>query len=272
MDRLQRENERLRQQNYDLHLALSTTAEHGDFIEAQLHATNIQLSAEIVERKRAEVMLQTLLEIISRERDDLEIIVQTIMEHGDVVDAQWQLKLNETLRLADLDGLTQIPNRRRFDVYFDYQWRQMTRDQTPLSVILCDIDCFKQYNDAYGHLAGDDCLRQIAQALHTTLKRPSDLVARYGGEEFVAILPQTDAQGAIQVAEQMQVAIARLQIPHSQSCIAPQVTLSMGIASTIPSPLRSSGSLLDEADQRLYLAKQQGKNQIIHPWNSFPAP
>ncbi len=265
--RLRTENECLKQQNRDLLIALSTTAEHGDLVEAQLHTMNVKLEAEIAEREKAEAMLQTLLNIISREKNDLEIIVQTIVEHGDVVDTQWQQKLREAMCLAELDGLTQVANRRKFDHYLSYQWKQMGQQQTPLSVIICDIDYFKQYNDAYGHLMGDACLQQVAKTLQSILKQPGDLFARYGGEEFAAILPQTEEKAAICVAERMQKAIAQLKMPHPSSAVAAHVTLSMGVASTIPSHPRSPTSLLDQADQRLYLAKRKGRNQIIHHWN-----
>jgi diguanylate cyclase (GGDEF)-like protein len=186
------------------------------------------------------------------------------MEHGDVVDTQWEQKLYEATLLASLDGLTKIANRRRFDDHLEHQWRQMVREHEPLSIILCDIDCFKQFNDAYGHPAGDDCLKQVAQALNDTLNRPHDLVARYGGEEFAAILPQTSRSGALRVAERMQAAIAKLKIAHAHSPVHPSITLSIGVATTIPTPARSPRSLLDEADQFLYGAKQQGRNRILH--------
>lgn len=272
IDQLQFELERLRGENQDLRIALSTITEHGDLVEAQLHETNVKLQAEIVERQRTQAMLHALLEIVSRERDDLEIILQTIVEHGDVVDNQWQQKLQDATRLASFDGLTQIANRRRFDEHLDYQWQQMTREQAPLAVILCDIDYFKQYNDAYGHLAGDDCLRLVAQVLHSTLSRPGDLVARYGGEEFAAVLPQTNEEGAIAVAQRMQLALAQLKLRHDYSPVSPHVTVSMGVACTIPSHQRSIHNLLDEADQLLYQAKQQGKNRILHRRHHQSAP
>lgn len=262
--RLRQEIAQLQQVNHDLHIALRTTAEHGDIIETQLYETNVKLKAEIIERQRAQATLHTLLDMLARERDDLRIVVQTIMEHGDVLDAQWHQKFSEAAYLAKSDGLTQIANRRRFDEYLDYQWQQMTREQTPLSIILCDIDCFKQYNDSFGHLAGDDCLRQVAQALALAVKRPADLVARYGGEEFAAILPHTNEAGALKVATRMQAAIARLQIPHPSSQVNDQVTLSIGVACTIPSPQQPPSYLVDEADQRLYLAKKRGRNRIVY--------
>ncbi|MEB3268515.1 MAG: diguanylate cyclase, partial [Leptolyngbya sp.] len=197
------------------------------------------------------------------QKADLEIIVQTIMEHGDVVDHQWHEKFIVATQLADLDGLTQIPNRRRFDTYFAQQWQTNLDQQTPLSLLLCDIDHFKAYNDAYGHLAGDDCLRQIAKVLHQSMTRPDDLVARYGGEEFVILLPRTDQAGARQVAERVRDAIAHLQLPHDGSLVSPHVTLSMGLASAVPTAHFSPDHLLTAADQHLYFAKQRGKNQVV---------
>jgi diguanylate cyclase (GGDEF)-like protein len=264
VSRLQDEVQRLEQENHDLRIALSNTAEHGDFIEAQLYKTNTKLQAEVVERRRAELTLKSLVSVMSQQRDDLEIILETLMDHGDVLDAQWQQKVSQANLLATSDGLTQIANRRRFDEYLEEQWLRMARGQAPLSILLCDIDFFKQYNDAYGHPAGDACLKQVVQALSSAIYRSPDLLARYGGEEFAAILPQTDREQALKVAQRMQAAIAYLQIPHSGSTINPYVTVSIGIASVIPSEQRSASVLLNEADRQLYYAKHQGRNQIVH--------
>ena len=263
IEKLRQEISRLNQDIRDLQISLSTTAEHGDLIEAQLYETNLKLQEEVVVRQRAEATLNALFEIISKERDDLEIIVQTIVEHGDVVDNQWYQKLREATRLANFDSLTQIANRLKFDGHLTKQWKQMMREQSSLSILLCDIDYFKQYNDTYGHVMGDGCLKKVARALNETLSRPTDLVARYGGEEFAAVLPQTGEEGALRVAERMQMAIAHLKIPHASSSINPYVTLSIGVASAIPQPPRSPASLVDEADQLLYRAKQQGRNRIV---------
>ena len=263
IEKLRQEISRLNQDIRDLQISLSTTAEHGDLIEAQLYETNLKLQEEVVVRQRAEATLNALFEIISKERDDLEIIVQTIVEHGDVVDNQWYQKLCEATRLANFDSLTQIANRLKFDGHLTKQWKQMMREQSSLSILLCDIDYFKQYNDTYGHVMGDGCLKKVARALNETLSRPTDLVARYGGEEFAAVLPQTGEEGALRVAERMQMAIAHLKIPHASSSINPYVTLSIGVASAIPQPPRSPASLVDEADQLLYRAKQQGRNRIV---------
>jgi diguanylate cyclase (GGDEF)-like protein len=169
----------------------------------------------------------------------------------------------ELERLAFVDGLTQVANRRYFDDRLNREWGRLRREQTPLSLILCDIDYFKQYNDTYGHQAGDECLRQVATILKTKAKRPADLVARYGGEEFVLILPDTPAIGAIQVAREIQAHMRQIQIPHQGAAIHPFVTLSLGIASMIPQYDMTSDQLIDQADQALYKAKSRGRNCIV---------
>ena len=166
----------------------------------------------------------------------------------------------ELQRLASLDGLTQVANRRHLDEYLAWQWQQLQRDGTPLSLILCDVDAFKLYNDHYGHQAGDDCLKQIAQAIAQTVKRPSDLVARYGGEEFAAVLPNTNLEGARHVALNIQTQIAQLHIPHACSPVSDYITLSMGIASVTPTTTTTPKMLIAKADQALYAAKSQGRN------------
>lgn len=163
-------------------------------------------------------------------------------------------------RLANLDGLTQVANRRYFDEVLDMEWLRLRREQLPLSLILCDIDYFKLYNDTYGHLAGDDCLRQVTQAIAKTIKRPADLLARYGGEEFVMLLPNTDIDGAIHMARQVQLEVANLAIPHSASRTSNYVTLSMGIASTVPILENEPKNLIAAADRALYAAKTKGRN------------
>jgi diguanylate cyclase (GGDEF)-like protein len=264
--RLQRELERSEQNNRDLQIALSNTAEHGDLIEAQLYETNTKLQAEVVIRRRTELTLKSLVSLISQQRDDLEIILDTLMVHGDILDTQWQQQISQANVLASSDGLTQIANRRRFDEYLTEQWQKMARAQGPLSIVLCDIDFFKQYNDTYGHPSGDDCLKQVVKALNSVIFRSTDLLARYGGEEFAAILPQTDQRQAFKVAQRMQEAIAHLKIPHSASTVGACVTISIGIASSIPSERQSASLLLDEADRKLYDAKHQGRNHIAHSY------
>ena len=165
-------------------------------------------------------------------------------------------------RLASLDELTQLANRRRFDQYLEMEWRRQAREQTPLSLILCDIDSFKSYNDTYGHPGGDECLRQVAGAIGNAVNRPADLVARYGGEEFAVILPNTTIQGAVLIAEHIQLKISALQLPHAGSQVSPYVTLSLGVASIVPASESGSEILIAAADQALYQAKRLGRDRI----------
>ncbi len=169
----------------------------------------------------------------------------------------------ELQRLATLDSLTQLANRRRLDEYLQREWRRATREQTPLSLILCDIDYFKNYNDSYGHQAGDDCLQQVAEALSRTVKRTSDLVARYGGEEFTVILPNTPVEGAMQIAGLIQQNLQTLKIVHPDSVVNEYITLSIGVTSTVPTPQDTPEKLINMADNALYEAKREGKNRII---------
>lgn len=175
---------------------------------------------------------------------------------------QLQYANQELHQLACTDGLTQVSNRRRFDEALDLEWRRLMREQSPLSLILCDVDYFKPYNDTYGHLAGDEVLRQVAMAIAEVVKRPADLVARYGGEEFVILLPNTETQGAIAIATMIQEQIADLKISHEKSLTSAWVTLSLGIATMIPYRGSSPSELLAATDHGLYQAKLQGRNCI----------
>jgi diguanylate cyclase (GGDEF)-like protein len=168
----------------------------------------------------------------------------------------------ELQRLAHLDGLTQVANRRGFDSCLAQEWRRMSREQQPLSLILCDVDFFKRYNDTYGHQAGDDCLCRIASAISTIISRPSDLVARYGGEEFVIILPNTPIQGAIHIAKEIQKGVRALELVHERSQVSDYVTLSIGITSVIPDADLSPMMLIAAADRALYKAKMDGRDRI----------
>ena len=169
-------------------------------------------------------------------------------------------KANQELhRLANLDGLTKIANRRCFDQYLSQEWQKLTETQQPLSIIFADVDCFKSYNDQYGHQAGDDCLRAISQAMSSTLAK--GLVARYGGEEFAIVLPNTKTEEAAQIAVTIQAAIQKLGITHPASITNEYVTLSLGIATTIPQRDYKPSTLTIQADIALYQAKKEGRNR-----------
>ncbi len=174
-----------------------------------------------------------------------------------------QLANRELERLATEDGLTKLANRRRFDEYLNLEWRRQARAQNQISLIMCDVDYFKKYNDQYGHQAGDACLKSVAEAIQKKVRRPSDLMARYGGEEFAIVMPETDSKGAWFVAEGIRQELMRKRIPHCQSHAAPYVTISCGIASIVPRMHSSPKILIERADKSLYKAKQQGRNRII---------
>lgn len=169
---------------------------------------------------------------------------------------------NEKLeRLATLDGLTQVPNRRRFDEYLQQEWQRMVREQQPLSLILFDVDFFKPYNDHFGHQQGDEALIAIAQAASRAVKRAADLMARYGGEEFGIVLPNTRRTGAEIVAKTVQEEVANLHLEHPKSEVSDHLTVSMGIASVVPTQEQTPEDLIAAADAALYQAKRRGRNR-----------
>jgi len=214
--------------------------------------------AEVVARIENQLTLRRLRRQMQEQNENLKqeirsrIIAETLLQEA-----------NEKLeRLVNLDGLTQLANRRCFDAYIDQEWQRLAREQSPLSLIMCDIDFFKNYNDTYGHIAGDDCLRKVSFLIKQSIRRPADLAARYGGEEFVLVLPNTDTSGAIAIAETIKKGLLELALPHEDSSISEYVTLSMGVTSMIPKIDSLPSILLTAADYALYRAKELGRNQI----------
>lgn len=169
--------------------------------------------------------------------------------------------------LSLVDGLTGIPNRRAFDETLNREWMRAMRNNTKISLMMIDIDNFKHYNDSFGHLAGDDCLKIIADKLSSTPLRPADFVARYGGEEFACILPETDQRGAVTTAERLLQAVRDLNIPHPASSTAGYVSVSIGVASIYPSQELTCGALTALADKRLFKAKHAGRNCLAYTDN-----
>lgn len=177
----------------------------------------------------------------------------------------------ELQKLAALDGLTGIANRRRFDETLQLEWYRGQRDKQTLSLLLCDIDFFKIYNDSFGHLAGDLCLKKVAAVLTEHLKRPADLASRYGGEEFAIILPETELAGALLVAQACCAHLETLAIENPEAVPTGIVTMSIGVASVVPSPQTSKEWLINRADEALYAAKRGGRNRVCNADDLPPA-
>lgn len=166
-------------------------------------------------------------------------------------------------RIAQCDGLTGIANRRTFDAFLEHHWQHQLTLQRPLALLMIDVDHFKAYNDSLGHLNGDHCLRQIAQALDALRTRSNHMVARFGGEEFACVLPDIEIAGALQVAERMREAVHNLHLRHPKSATCEWVTLSIGAAAMIPQPELSVQLLLRHADTALYAAKHNGRDRVM---------
>jgi two-component system, chemotaxis family, response regulator WspR len=166
-------------------------------------------------------------------------------------------------RLMNSDGLTGLSNRRHFDEYLELEWRRAIRDQLQISLLMIDVDFFKAYNDSFGHLEGDEALRKVAGAIRDVCSRPSDLPARYGGEEFALVLPNTSPGGARLLAEKLRQTVAALVIPHNSPDPDSRLTISIGLATITPQAGTSSRQLILDADKGLYVAKNNGRNQVV---------
>ncbi|MDD2828478.1 MAG: GGDEF domain-containing protein [Sulfuricurvum sp.] len=185
-------------------------------------------------------------------RFDNEKLVQELAESNE-----------KLVHLADIDGLTQIYNRRSLDRFLNAEWNRHYRNQKPISFLFIDIDYFKQYNDTYGHEAGDNCLIEISRILKCNAKRASDITARYGGEEFAVIFPETDEAKAFEIAQRMITHLHDSSIEHSTSLVSEYVTMSIGVSTIIPQNPNNSEWLLTSADKALYEAKNSGRNQVV---------
>jgi diguanylate cyclase (GGDEF)-like protein len=221
------------------------------------------LESEILARIKNQLIVTQFNQKLHQQTQQL--LVENAKLQREVQDRQQALivlqdSIQQLQHLVTLDELTGVANRRQFDRLLAQEWRRCCREKQCLSLILCDVDFFKAYNDTYGHVEGDFCLRTIAQTLAQTVRRAGDVVARYGGEEFAVILPNTNAQGAIDVASRILQAIAQLQLPHLNSQIGDRVTLSLGIVSQFPLPEVLPSVAIVRADRQLYAAKAKGRN------------
>lgn len=202
-----------------------------------------KLQKELAERQQAQAGLRVINQQLALSNEELARATHLLEQ------------------VVNIDGLTQIANRRCFNDRLEHEWQRLYREQKPISLLLFDVDYFKRYNDCYGHQMGDNCLFKLAQTVQKVVYGPADLVARYGGEEFAIILPNTDLEGASSVAQRIHAAIQALNIPHKTSDVSDVVTISLGIANLIPISELSSADLIAIADRGLYRAKQQGRNQ-----------
>jgi len=211
------------------------------------------------------VWLRDVVHVVRNQDGSVESLIGFMFDISERKKTEEQL-LTLQRELQDLsfkDGLTGIANRRRFDTLLEVEWSAARRNQRPLSLIMFDIDFFKQYNDYYGHIHGDDCLKRVAQALKSGAARPRDFLARFGGEEFALVLPETDEKGAEHVALRCREALVAEAIVHATSPVAPVVTVSIGVGSIVPSPEDEFVQFIEEVDKRMYRAKVGGRNALV---------
>jgi diguanylate cyclase (GGDEF)-like protein len=215
---------------------------------------------DIVTIEQQRQQLAETLESLQQAKQELEDYNRTLEMKVAERTAALESVNQELHRMATLDGLTMVPNRRRFDEYWLEQWQLLSHQNRPLSLLLIDVDYFKNYNDFYGHLAGDDCLVRVASAIQSVLHRPTDLVARYGGEEFAVILPCTPVEGAVRIAEAIMNRVNALGIPHANSLASDRITISIGVSQVHPQTDISPQTPIALTDKALYQAKFSGRN------------
>lgn len=211
------------------------------------------------------IWIRDVVHVVRKEDGTVDALIGFMFDISERKKTEERL-LNLQKELEDLsfkDGLTGVANRRMFDSIMDLEWENARRNSQPLSLVMIDIDYFKQYNDHYGHLQGDECLKRVASTLGSAATRARDAFARFGGEEFVLVLPETDEASAHKIAERCRSLIFKEQIPHEQSQTGQLLTVSMGIGTITPTHKDEAMSFIEAVDQRLYQAKQKGRNCIV---------
>jgi diguanylate cyclase (GGDEF)-like protein len=223
------------------------------------------VNSNLSERDALEKKLNSLVNSLSQQKQDLEILVDTVASHGDEINQEMHDQIDTIEKIARTDPLTGLLNRRAFDDAFDREWHHSKREQTPLSVLMIDIDHFKLFNDSFGHYEGDKCLKQVAETIADNQRRSTDVVARFGGEEFIMLLTNCDLKYALKMAEKIRQQVEAMQLHNPESSLK-VVTLSIGVASTINKIQNKTQNdaqmLLKMADDYLYVAKDNGRNQI----------
>jgi len=223
------------------------------------------IEKEFVSKVKTHLEHRYFRDLLIQEENELKIEIEKSREHEKEL-----LKITKILEKANVvlsqmslvDALTGIANRRDFDRTLELEWKRCRRDKLDLSLIMLDIDHFKNFNDMYGHLAGDECLKDVVEVIKSNIKRPADKAARFGGEEFILILPETDVNGAFSIAESIRKDVISLKIPHESSPVSERVTISAGISSIIPDTGVMMKKLIENADKALYRAKSNGRNRV----------
>jgi len=211
------------------------------------------------------VWIRDVVHVVRKENGEVDSLIGFMFDISERKKTENELlSLQKELEVLSFkDGLTGVANRRMFDSIMEVEWANARRNNQPLSLLMIDIDYFKQYNDHYGHIQGDECLKRVAQALSAAATRSRDFFARFGGEEFVLVLPETDAEAAKKVAERCRSLIFKEQIPHAKSEVSQMLTVSVGVGTITPSHKDEAIAFIVEVDKRLYQAKQQGRNCIV---------
>lgn len=237
-----------------------------NFCVAQSQAgTDHEADYRALTRDGGYVWLRDVVHVVRNDKGEVDSLIGFMFDISERKRTEQQLVSlqKEMEELSFRDGLTGVANRRRFDAIIELEWSNARRNRQPLSLLLIDIDYFKQYNDCYGHLEGDACLKHVARVLSSAATRARDLLARFGGEEFVLVLPETDEAAAGKLAERCRELILAEQVPHESSPIGPVLTISLGVGTVIPSHDDELRPFIDAVDKRLYQAKQQGRNRIV---------
>jgi diguanylate cyclase (GGDEF)-like protein/PAS domain S-box-containing protein len=210
------------------------------------------------------VWIRDVVHVVRKENGKVDSLIGFMFDISERKKTEQELiKLQKELEeLSFKDGLTGVANRRMFDSVIETEWLKARQNKQPLSLIIIDIDFFKEYNDFYGHLQGDDCLKQVAETLNNVKSRSRDFFGRFGGEEFIMLLPEADENAAWSIAERCRQALFKKQIPHEQSKVSQLLTISLGVSTMIPSQDDEHNELISRADKQLYQAKQKGRNCI----------
>jgi len=211
------------------------------------------------------IWIRDVVHVVRKENGEVDSLIGFMFDISERKKTEDKLlSLQKELEVLSFkDGLTGVSNRRMFDSIMEVEWANARRNNQPLSLLVIDIDYFKQYNDHYGHIQGDECLKRVAQALSAAATRARDFFARFGGEEFVLVLPETDAEAAKKVAERCRNLMFKEQIPHAKSEVSQMLTVSVGVGTITPSHKDEAIAFIEDVDKRLYQAKQQGRNCIV---------